>query len=590
MGLKRGNKRFVSFQVKVFAMIIVLVMMPVAGMEMFFYYQNSKAVSEKVTLSNMNTINQIGVNLEYIMNDVKQNSLLLYQNGDVRNFLQADSLKKLNDSHIRLNKSIPSILASQAYPDAIDICRLDGQQYQSTSDYSGISPNQMNLILKQTGKMTFLGVSESKMIRGKSAYIFSRKINDVNNLSVTLGMMEIYVDKSRIMDLFSNIPLAEKNSYFIVQNGTVVISPEEQYVGKSISTLVGDYKFQQKTGNSVLSLNGQKDMLTYYHLGYPDWYLVNLVSMEQIGRENSMIVQTLLFTALLAFVVCSILAYWMSAHLLSPLKSVAQSMKNLEKENFHITVPVKGNDEISVLAGSFNKMSVRLDELVNQVHTAQLREKDAQIQTLQAYINPHFLYNTLDTICWMSRMEEAYETCRLVEALSKLFRMSVQNNRKVVSVSVELEYTRNYLMIQECRYSDSIDFVIRSEPGLEHCETVNFVLQPLIENAILHGFQSQDGGGTIAITVCRDGDRLVYMVEDNGQGADVSELEALVQNYTEGERGMAVSGVNSRIQFRYGKQYGLHFFPVFPHGLKAVVEQPYIDIGGQQDDYHDDRR
>ena len=590
MGLKKAKRRFVSFQVKIFVMIIVLVMMPVAGMEMFFYYQNSRAVSEKVTLSNMNTINQIGMNLEYIMNNVQQNSLLLYQNGDVRSFLQADTLEKLDDCHIRLNNSIQNMLAYQADLNAIDICRLDGRQYTSSSDYSGITPNQMDLIRKQTGKMTFLGVTESRMIKGKSAYIFSRKINDVNNLSVTLGMMEIYVDKSRIMDLFSNIPLAERNSYFIVQNGTIVISPEDQYIGKPISSLVGNYKFQQKTGNSVLSLKGQKEMLTYYHLGYPDWYLVNLVSMEQIGRENFLIVQTLLFTALLAFVVCSILAYWMSSHLLSPLKSVAQSMKNLEKENFNITVPVKGNDEISLLAGSFNKMSARLNELVNQVHTAQLREKDAQIQTLQAYINPHFLYNTLDTICWMSRMEEAYETCNLVEALSKLFRTSVQNNRKVVSVSVELEYTRNYLMIQECRYSDSIDFVIRTVPGLEHCETVNFVLLPLIENAILHGFQSQDEGGTIMITVCREDDRLIYTVEDNGQGADVQELEALVQNYTEGKRGMAISGVNSRIQFRYGKQYGLHFFPVFPHGLKAVVEQPYIDIGGQQDDYHDDRR
>lgn len=567
--------RFASLQVKVFTLTIVLIVLPITGLGVFFYSQDAQAVSEKVTLSNMNTLTQIGTNLEDIFDDIKQNSLLLYQSPEVRGFLQDEgSSEALEADYMRLDASILNMLAYERYASAVDIRRLDGKQYRSSSDYDGIDDERTQEILQQTGKLTFAGSADSRYPGGKAAYVFTRKINDINNLGVTLGVMQIYIDKNRILDLFANIPLASQSNYFIVQNGQIIISLDERYVGKPVQDVLGGFEFRGQKGFSTLSVEGTKQMLTYYDLKYPDLYLVNLISLEQISREKSLVIQVLTFTIALTIVICSVIAYWVSAYILSPLKTVTRSMRNLEKENFNIAVPVKGNDEITVLARNFNKMSERLGELVNQVYVSELREKDAQIKALQAYINPHFLYNTLDTICWMSRMENAYETCRLVEALSKLFRMSVQSDQKETTVARELEYTRNYLMIQECRYSDSIDFVIRVEPGLEACRTTGFVLQPLIENAILHGLEAQEGGGTVTVTVCSRGDRLIYMVENDGEDADLQELEYLLDHYTEGKKGMAITGVNSRIRLNYGEAYGLHFYPGNPRGLKAVVEQP----------------
>lgn len=161
----------------------------------------------------------------------------------------------------------------------------------------------------------------------------------------------------------------------------------------------------------------------------------------------------------------------------------------MERKHYDLTISEAGNDELQCSPVLQQDVPPAFTELLNDVYLFQLREKDAQIKALQAYINPHFLYNTFDTICWMSRMEDAPETCRLVEALSQLFRSAVETDSRVVSVSKELEYTHNYLMIQECRYSDTIDFQLEVEDGLENCETVNFALQPLIENAIFHGIE-----------------------------------------------------------------------------------------------------
>lgn len=583
------RNRLVSIQYKILALIVALIVLPMSGISWMFYTQNVKSITEKVRVSNLNTVVQIGANLEYIFDSIKQTSLLFYQSDNVRGFLMERSLSALDQRRISLNDYMLNKLAYDNYLVAVDVCRLDNAQYRSTSDYPGISAAEAAQVLKQSGRLTFAGSQPSNFSGGIDAYVFDRKITDVNDLKVTLGQMRLYVDKRRIQSLFGNIPLAKSSAYYLVEDGKILIASDESAVGKRLADITGGALPEGKKGYDMLDLGSVPRMLTYYHMEYPDWYLVNLVSLEQIDREKSVTMQMILSTILLVVVVCLVIAYWLSSYILAPLKKVARSMKEVERENFSITVPVRGHDEITVLAKSFNRMSRRLDELVNQVYASHLREKDAKIRALQTQINPHFLYNTLDTICWMSRMEDAYETCRLVESLSKLFRMSLQSNETVTTVEKELEYTRHYLMIQECRCSDHISFQIHQEPGLESCQTVNFVLQPLIENAIQHGIEPTGRDGRIEISIRRDGDRLVYFVEDDGDGTDCRELNALIQNYREGRRGMAISGVNSRIALQYGQEYGLRFEVRAPHGIRAVVEQPYIDGRNEKDDNDDDR-
>ena len=229
-----------------------------------------------------------------------------------------------------------------------------------------------------------------------------------------------------------------------------------------------------------------------------------------------------------------------------------------------------------------NCLPACMDELVNQVYLAQIKEKDAQLQAMQAYINPHFLYNTLDTICWMSRMEDAQETCNLIEALSKLFRMSARDTRKVISVEQELEYINSYIMIQECRHTDFIQFEVQAQEETLKCQTVRFILQPLVENAILHGLEPTGRPGKLSIDIRRQEDKLVMTVEDDGMGADIEELRELLQSHPEGLRGMGISNVNDRIRLCFGEEYGIFFYNAEGGGLRVQAVQPFRQMGEQK--------
>lgn len=572
----RKKPVFISLRYKLQCIILFLVALPLVVVAGTAYMFNAQALSERIMQSNANAASKTATALEYMMEDMMNNSLELFQQSAVYSYLTADHKTASGEASSNLSAFLTNHLAYDRYISEIHVLREDGLYFRSGSFYADLNEAQQRAADESNGHLTFVGLAERGYFSTKEAYVFARRVRDVNDLSRTLGYVQLCVPVTNFVQTLDSSGVKQLEN-MLVADGKVIIASEADRAGQGIQELFGaELRLDGAEGSQQVELDGTTMQLTYYRLNYPEWYLIScspLQGMAQREQQFSFLMMLLALCAVL-FVMSAILARLFSAMILRPLTTVTNSMKKLEENNYSLTIPEKGNDETAVLARSFNKMSTRIHELLNDVYLFQLREKDAQIKALQAYINPHFLYNTLDTICWMSRMEDAPETCRLVEALSQLFRVSVQTDSRVTSVEKELEYTRNYLMIQECRYSDSIDFKIEVEPGLETCETVHFALQPLIENAIFHGVEPKGEPGTITVRVYGEADRLVYCVTDDGVGGDADEISYLVQTYSGGKRGLATAGLHNRIQLCFGTEYGLHFEPNEFGGLTATVMQP----------------
>jgi len=249
-------------------------------------------------------------------------------------------------------------------------------------------------------------------------------------------------------------------------------------------------------------------------------------------------------------------------------------MNELEHENFDIVLSEKGNDEISLVSKSFNKMSRKLNELINEVYIVQLKQKEAELKVLHEQINPHFLYNTLNTIYWVCQLEKAPESAKLVQALSKLFRLSLNSGNEITTVEKEIEHLKYYILIQKKRFEDLIQFNIEVDEKLLNCNIVKLILQPLVENAIQHGIERKGSEGSITVRIYQEQDDLIYEVEDDGIGADVNELYELLHKVQDGNRGFGLKSVNDRIILHYGADYGLKFFSETTKGLRVVVRQP----------------
>lgn len=578
--MKQEKKPFVSLRFKMQRSIVLIVALPLVVVAVAAYIINARNLSERIAQSNATAVNKTAVALENMLEDLKSTSLEMFQQNSVYNYLTASGYTAAGSATLNLGSFLANYLPYNKYVSELHVLREDGQSFRSRSAYRDLTDAQKAIADEGNGHLTFMGQAARSYFASKEAYVFARRVRDVNNLSRTLGYIQLCVPQETFAQLLDSAG-AQQMENLLVENDTVIIASAPERAGKALTELFGaDFSIRDGAGGGTVLLDDVPMQLTYYRLNYTNWYLVSCSPLSGLGQREQQVSFLAMIVALCAvlMIVCTVLARGFSAMFLRPLTTVADSMKKLEENNYDLKIPEDGNDETAVLAHSFNKMSARIHELLNDVYLFQLREKDAQIKALQAYINPHFLYNTLDTICWMSRMEDAPETGRLVEALSQLFRASVQTQERMTSVEKELEYTHSYLMIQECRYSDTIDFQFEVEPGLERCKTVNFALQPLIENAIVHGIEPKGEPGCIRIRVYRQGQTLVYCVTDDGVAGDAGELNVLLRTYTGGKRGLAIAGLHNRVQLCFGQQYGLHFEENSTGGLSAIVTQP---LGGE---------
>ncbi|NGP45425.1 sensor histidine kinase [Bacillaceae bacterium SIJ1] len=319
-----------------------------------------------------------------------------------------------------------------------------------------------------------------------------------------------------------------------------------------------------------VTLKGKKYIKTSSKVeGYP-LSVIHVVSMDQLINENEAVPSLIIWSFVISLVICVFVAYQFSRFVVKPIKRLQGLMKEVEDDNLGVRFPINGSNEIAQLGHGFNSMLERIEFLIEMVYIAQIKKKESELKALSAKINPHFLYNTLDTIYWVSLMENAPKSAKMVHALSRLFRMILKEDNEAITVEQELEYVQHYLNIQQVRYEDMIDFQLEIQEGVQPLKTIKMILQPLVENAISHGIEER-GEGVIKIKLVQNEHDLVVSVEDNGVGADVDRLNKLLKKPN--EKCVALKNINDRIQMEDGKGYGLFFQRNHEGGLTVVARQ-----------------
>ncbi|MEJ2601217.1 MAG: sensor histidine kinase [Anaerolineales bacterium] len=285
---------------------------------------------------------------------------------------------------------------------------------------------------------------------------------------------------------------------------------------------------------------------------------------------------------LIAAIGFSVVAAWyISRSIYIPIKRLHDVTTTITKNDLQVLVTNDNVDEITELGMSFNIMIVKIRELLQAKIKEQENLKKAELRALQAQINPHFLYNTLDTIIWMAEAHETDQVVEIVSALSSFFRISLSKGRDWITVGEEIERTRSYLTIQRMRYRDIMDFKIEADEQVLNNTVLKLILQPLVENALYHGIKNKRGGGTIIVRAkYRNEEEVLLEVEDNGIGFIPEKLDQLQAELNDDsgelyfESGFGIGNVNKRIRLYYGKQYGLTVRSEYNLGTCATLIIP----------------
>lgn len=306
------------------------------------------------------------------------------------------------------------------------------------------------------------------------------------------------------------------------------------------------------------------------------WTVVGVVNTTALLKGASLAkrLYPLIFLSILTATVAVSVA--LSSAITGPLRRLIQGIKKVEKGDFDNPVPMEdAGHEFNTLAGSFNRMAARIRELMIQNTRQQEEKRISELQALQAQINPHFLYNTLDSIIWMAEDRQYEEVVKMTSSLAKLLRQSITNEEKKVTIGRELDYVDHYLTIQKMRYQDKLEYRIEAQEEIKKQTIVKLVLQPLVENAIYHGIKYIEGSGMIQIRACREGNRIRLEVQDNGAGMDKDTLAHIFEEKTlKKGSGVGIANVQKRLILEYGEESGLQYESSPGKGTKVTFSVP----------------
>lgn len=564
------KKRFFSLNLKFFFIALAAAIIPAVAVGITMYRISIGIVAQKqeaaVRSSCQNISDAILGNLNYARNL----SLNIIYNDDVRGALSLENPSK--DVEVRWKNLLTSnflfYTGMISYIDQIYLTGHNGFEVSIGTINQSLVQDNLTEITEACGGVVWKYMKTEE----KSNLVLLREIRNIDNPNLSLGYLQIVIRNNIVEDQFENF-LEAFPGYMALwdTDGTEILH-------------CGEYL--EKEGELKELLNESKDfdwindngILTYFSkVKDSQWVLAGSMKASDLFAENEMIRVMLIEVIVAALGISLIVVFIVGRLITKPLKQLTEQTKEISRDNYDIHLNIVSNDEIGILSEHFNEMARRLDELVNEVLHGKVLQQEAQFNALQAQINPHFLYNNLDTAYWMSRMEKAEKTGKILLALSALYRSTVNTKSKLISVEDEAKYAKEYITIQEMRLGNQIRFELHVEDDVKCLSTLRFILQPLIENSIEHGILPTGESGRISIRIYQEEQSLYFAVEDSGNGSTAEEINCILEaEHVEGRKGMAIRNIHQRIRIQYGQEYGLRFRQTDSGGILTIVQQPAV--------------
>ena len=384
-----------------------------------------------------------------------------------------------------------------------------------------------------------------------------------------------------LKDLCENNSLATNSYVFIIdKSGKIIYHPKQQLLYNGLKTeRIDEVLNCGSDGYFVTEENGGSDgkLYTVSVSEKTGWRVVGVADISELMRNKKETEHLYMLTAAILLCVAMVLAIYFATAITRPIKELKESMKEVEKGNFENTdVVIRSRSEIDSLGNSFNLMTARIRQLMEQNVYEQEEKRKSELKALRSQINPHFLYNTLDSIIWMAEGGKNREVVRMTSALARLLRQSISNDNERIPLEKEVDYAGSYLTIQKMRYKDKLEYEIEVDEDIKKEEIINLILQPLVENAIYHGIKYKGSKGLIRITGYGEKDKIILKVMDNGIGMDEETLKGIFDKSkaSEGKNGVGVYNVQTRIGLYYGMEYGLHFESALGEGTTVTITIP----------------
>jgi two-component system sensor histidine kinase YesM len=576
----------------------------------------NKIIEGQVNANTMQIITKVNESLDYHISEMQDFTYLISFNTEIKNFLNMGGQEKEKDAY-----GISNFLYgfTTIHPEIAGIIVVNAQgEYRSNEMYVRNNNNITEELwyqaaVKNKGIFKLIGHPKDRNITTHLNYkddeVISvvRAILDPNTQEVK-GVILIDLKLRIIAEAAKNVKLG-KTGYLMVLDdaGSSIYTPAHPIVSINFQELLNHDALSHFSTKS----NNTKVDIFYGKSAFTEWTTVGVFSKKDTLME---IRETRFYSIVFVFLVCMLgitASYFMSYTLSRPIWQLMSFMRKTESGDLAIRFIGKRKDEVGMLGQSFNRMLEKVNQLIFMVETKERQKKEVALQMLQMNIKPHFLYNTMDTIYWLSRKNGSMEVANVVESLSKLLRVSLSQGNNMITIESEIVHVESYLKIQSIRYKERLYYNIDIDPALKNLYVMKLIVQPLVENAIYHGIKEKAELGFVRVNVnMRDQDveinvidegigmddetltrlrKKLAIIEDNSQESQPIKEDDFSYSYSQetnqNQGGYGLSNVQSRIRLAFGRNYGLTITSQQGVGTTVTILHPGIHRKNEGDNY-----
>ena len=577
------KKASIQYIISISFTIVAVAGMIVVGGALYLRFLNS--TEEVVSKNNQSIIEQVNLNLDSYLRNMMKISDTIYYRAIKKTDMAFENIKKEMDLIYEANKdNLISITLFSEYGEIIDSYPLqqlksnidprDNEWFQNAKNKKEnlhfSTPHVQNLFYDPNYKYTWV-VS------------LSRAVEITKSGKTSSGVLLVDMNFSGIEQICKNVEVSKNGYVYLIDtDGEIIYHPRQQLIYSNLITENNYEAAKFEDGNHIENFEGDKRLVTVKTVGYTGWKLVAISPMSDVTAGYYEFRIFAIFIMIFAIFILISINMFVSSRIANPIRALEKAVKEFENGVVSLNIPKNGSYEIQHLAKAIKSMVNQMNLLMENIMIEQEAKRKSELNALQAQINPHFLYNTLDSIIWMIENENYDGSIVMVTALARFFRISLSKGRNVITVRDELEHARNYLTIQNIRYKNKFSYSIQAYEETLYLTSIKLIIQPLIENAIYHGMEYMSGEGDILVKSYKKNEDLYIDIIDNGLGMlqEVADklLTEEVNNQQRKGSGIGLKNVHERIKLYFGVEYGLEIYSEPDEGTIIRIHMPAIEF------------
>jgi two-component system, sensor histidine kinase YesM len=571
-------KLFNSLRVKLGMIAIILIAIPVIAISFTYSRTVKEIITNKYTETAVQSVYETAEKLNFILDDVQEFSTVITSNSELLDMLNNKSSFKAEE----FDRVLRNFITSRDDIEVIDLIFEDA--YYTVGAKKTDSLGRIDEVLENSlGQPLWLPTKseEIEILSGKfmkSYFTLARKIVDFNTLE-DYGYLLIDLEEVILEQAYSGLVDNENVEVFICDNQGNIISHSdkkkiggtikyEPYASEVLADRFGHNYVQYKTNIGKVAI--------YSTIENNGWKIIKTISTDYLYSEINRIQKYFIFGGIIYGLVIILFMLFFSIGYTEPMMRMMSVIKKVEQGDLKARTEVKSNDEVGQLGHSLNNMIGEMQILIDKLIREEQEKKEVELEALHAQINPHFLYNTLNTIKWMAKIQGNTGISKAITALVKLLRISTNLGRDMISLREEIDYVMNYIVIQKLRFSKSVNIVYNIEDNCLNLSVPKLILQPIVENSFIYGMEDERHELNIELKAYIKENKLIIEVHDDGPGIEEEVLKNILTNATDKARfsKVGLNNVNQRIKIYCGTEFGLKIETDLGIGTLVTVNLP----------------